>query len=190
MEKEQNMKIVVESIEEILATPVEDLRKDQVDFLEKVIEVDNHRKTSPIHTFFRSVFSIGSLILATRIFLLPFTALSVICGSCSVLATFIWAYLAHKSFNKADYAALRTNKWSFELFVEDGGVEKVKQKLEEYDVYTANKILESIKKLDSIITSCTNSTEASAEKTPKAILPNEENKTNENATSNDNENIL
>ena len=155
--------IVKEDIYEILQTPVENLREDQVKFLQKVLNVNEERKKAPFKSLINVLLSVGCLFLATRCFFLPFKTLSIIAGCYGVVSSFAFAYLAHKSFTKPNYNSLSTNKWSFEQFVADNGIEKVQQKLEEYDVYTTNKILDSIKNLNYIISSCSSETEHSNE---------------------------
>lgn len=164
-------KIRHESIDEILATPVKKIRKDQIDFLQKILKVNEDRKKSFWHKIFSSFALVATFVTSmtlctTGIIAVAVPTLFVGCG----LMCFEGLWF-NKAINMVDYSTIGTNKWSFDSFLDENGIEKVSEKYEECLTYEAEQILNSINyEKNSNTQVCSKSTETTTETTQENLF--------------------
>ena len=133
-----------ETIYEILQTPVENLRADQVDFMEEVLRIYQEKNRKPWCVLGSLTGLVASFGLSLSMFLKPISVSSFLLIYVGIAATAIFTKFLAKSFGLADYKKLNTNKFSFEEFEFSKGIEQVEKKLDAYYEYEANEILKSM----------------------------------------------
>ena len=136
--------IVSESVEDILRTPVQDLRKDQIDFLRKIVNFDETRKKS----FWKKLGLVAGMAvtfgLAVCAFVSPVSVLSVAGAIACIGSLPVETMFLNKVIKESDYTQLGTNGWTYEDFLLNNGVERVKSKLNEVSHYEEDKFLKSL----------------------------------------------
>ncbi len=131
-----------ETIYEILKTPVENLRQDQVDFLNKVVKTSEQHKKRPIYLTGATTLTVAIILSMFGYAFLPNLIASLFyftCGIGLIGCTFLFNHILTKLPN---YKEIGTNKFSFEEFILEGGIEQVKDKLQEYDNHLEQFIIE------------------------------------------------
>lgn len=135
---------VKETIDDILKTKTEDLRADQVEFMEQVLDIYEQSRRKP-WCLWGSIFAFSVTFAATLSLLsLPFSALVGLVYIGGGAASIGFAQAIRKSSHLADYSKIGTNKFSFEDFEMNRGIELVESKLEEYYNYEAEQIMQDI----------------------------------------------
>ena len=135
---------VKETIDDILKTKTEDLRADQVEFMEQVLDIYEQSRRKP-WCLWGSIFAFSVTFAATLSLLsLPFSALIGLAYIGGAAASIGFAQAIRKSSQLADYSKIGTNKFSFEDFEMNRGIELVENKLEEYYNYEAEQIMQDI----------------------------------------------
>ena len=135
---------VKETIDDILKTKTEDLRADQVEFMEQVLDIYEQSRRKP-WCLWGSIFAFSVTFAATLSLLsLPFSALVGLAYIGGAAASIGFAQAIRKSSQLADYSKIGTNKFSFEDFEMNRGIELVENKLEEYYNYEAEQIIQDI----------------------------------------------
>jgi len=133
-----------ETIYEILKTPVENLKKDQVEFMEQVLEINHESKIKP-WAMFGSIMGFAATFGGTLALLaLPFSIFTTLAYIGGAIASIGCTQLVRKSSYLADYSKIGTNKFSFEEFQFEGGIEQIQNKLEEFYNFETEQLLKDI----------------------------------------------
>ena len=144
---------VKETIDDILKTKTEDLRADQVEFMEQVLDIYEQSRRKP-WCLLGSIFAFSVTFAATLSLLsLPFSALVGLAYIGGAAASIGFAQAIRKSSQLADYSKIGTNKFSFEYFELTKGIEQVQKKVDQYYEYEAQQIMEEIMSFGKPVTS-------------------------------------
>lgn len=136
------MEYRTETIYEILNTRTEDLRPDQVHFMEQVMDIYGESRRKPwcvLASVLGFAVSFGGTL---SLLALPLTLpiwLAYIGGAAASIGC---AHAMKKSLSLANYEKIGTNKFSFEDFEMYGGVKQVQEKLENFYEYEAEQLMQ------------------------------------------------